>query len=713
MRALRWSFPVLLSLAVVLRAQVPVRLESGLLIEKSTRLPAGRHRLISASLDHPAITIRGDHIVVDLTGVELQGGPSDADPDSCTGAGISVEGRDVTIKGGVIRGYKVGILARRSPRLHITGTDVSYNWKPRLKSGIEQEDQSDWLSFHQNDKDEWLTYGAAIYLSESDDAEIDRTRAVQGMNGLMVTRSKGLTIWNNTFSWLSGVGLGLYRTTDSRIMHNKIDWCVRGYSHGFYNRGQDSAGLLMYEQSSRNVVAFNSITHGGDGVFLWAGQSTMDSGEGGANDNIFYDNDVSHAVANGFELTFSRNIVVRNRIDDSWHGIWGGYSFDTSIAQNTFDGNTEAIAIEHGQNNSIRSNRFSHEDTAIRLWANASQDPNWGYPKHRDTRSRDYTIAYNTFDTEKTALDVMRTSGVRVYKNQYLQVTTQLKQGSDVTGLETNDPTEDMVPPFPANYQAPLPGGMDAKLPPGARRGRATIIVDEWGPYDYKSPKIWPAASPGERPLRLRVLGPAGRWTLKSLRGATTTTRSGVVPGELVVSPPETGANLSVDLEYRGEEVITPRGEIVRAGQPYRFSYTLFDPAILWNLKMWKFTAATDPVSQRDAFNALLETRPARTLDRQPRLAFANAQAFGAGYADHIAIVGEGTVTLPRGDYRLSITSDDGIRVWVDDRFVLEDWTIHAPKEDRIPLSGGEHRIRLQYFQNTGAAALMVKIVRN
>src|SRR6478672_586281 len=154
MRSLRWSVPIVLSLAAVLQAQVPPRLASGLLIEKSTRLPAGAHRLISATLDRPAITIRGDHIVVDLTGVELQGGAPDANPDSYTGVGISVEGRDVTIKGGAIRGYKVGILARRSPRLHITGTDVSYNWKPRLLSGIEQEDQSDWLSFHQNDHDE-------------------------------------------------------------------------------------------------------------------------------------------------------------------------------------------------------------------------------------------------------------------------------------------------------------------------------------------------------------------------------------------------------------------------------------------------------------------------------------------------------------------------------------------------------------------------------
>ena len=27
----------------------------------------------------------------------------------------------------------------------------------------------------------------------------------------------------------------------------------------------------MYEQSSHNVVAYNSVTHSGDGLFLWAG----------------------------------------------------------------------------------------------------------------------------------------------------------------------------------------------------------------------------------------------------------------------------------------------------------------------------------------------------------------------------------------------------------------------------------------------------------
>ena len=34
------------------------------------------------------------------------------------------------------------------------------------------------------------------------------------------------------FSSCPAIGVGLYRVTDSTIMHNRIDWCVRGYSHG-------------------------------------------------------------------------------------------------------------------------------------------------------------------------------------------------------------------------------------------------------------------------------------------------------------------------------------------------------------------------------------------------------------------------------------------------------------------------------------------------
>jgi nitrous oxidase accessory protein NosD len=688
-----------------------VDLRAGLIVDHSIRVRPGTYRLASQGLDRPALVIRGSGVTVDLTGVTIEGSdPGDA-PDTLRGLAVLVDHASrVTIRGGAIRGYKVGILARRSPSLHVTGSDLSYNWKPHLLSGIEQENQADWLSYHNNEQDEWLRYGAAIYLSESDEAEIDHTRAVQGMNGLMVTRSARLTIWNNTFSWLSGVGIGFYRTTDSRILQNRIDWCVRGFSNGFYSRGQDSAGLLIYEQSTRNVVAYNSITHGGDGVFLWAGQSTMDTGQGGANDNVFYDNDVSHAVANGIEATFSRNVIVGNRIEDCANGIWGGYSFDTVIAKNAFRANTDGIAIEHGQHITIRDNTFADEETAIRLWANATEDPNWGYPKYRDTRSREYLIAGNRFDKERTAVSVRDATGIRLGANEYTHVMAPLETGAGVTDL-VDRPFDSPTPPIAFVPPDPIAGGMDAKLASGARRGRATIIVDSWGPYDYRSPKLWPAGKPGDRPLTLRVLGPEGRWTLGSIAGASASPTSGSVPGEVLVTPTGASADLHVELEYVGAEVVTPRGQIVPAGRPFRFSYALFDPAIDWTLRFWRFDAASDPLTEPVAFEDRLKSPPVRT-ETMRRLAYANARAFGDGFGDHIAIVADGAVDLGAGRYDLVVTSDDGVRVWVDGRLVVDDWSIHAAKEDRVPVTGGRHRLRLEYFQNTGAAALEVQVVR-
>jgi len=677
----------LLAMPIAALQTPSVVLTPGMVIDRSVRIRPGVYRLTSPALDRPAVVIRGSNISVDLTGVTLEGGEPFGDPDRYTGTGVEITGTRITVTGATIRGFKVAILARDAPDLQLSHLDLSYNWKPRLRSGIEQEDQADWLSFHNNERDEWLRYGAAIYLAHTDRAEIRDVRVVQGMNGLMVTRSSGLMIWNNTFSYLSGVGVGLYRTTDSHIMHNRVDWCVRGYSHGFYNRGQDSAGLLMYEQTSRNVVAYNSFTHGGDGVFLWAGQSTMDTGQGGANDNLFYNNDVSYAVANGFEATFSRNKFVENRIEDCWHGIWGGYSFDTLIQQNVFARNTEGIAIEHGQNIKIIANSFAGDELAIRLWANATQDPNWGYPKTRDTASRDYDIALNTFQDVKKDVDIVRTANVQRFDRAISYLI--------------------FLPPVPDA----LKDGIDAKLPAGARRGRDTIIVDEWGPYDYLSPKLWPAGRTGDRPMRLRVLGSGGRWKIVSLRGATAAETTGVAPGELVLTPADPAVDFQVEIEFVGERVVTPRGEVIPEGTPYRVSYAVFEPAIDWTVNFWTFDTDSDPLTQPAAFAARLKTTPAKTVTLT-RLAYANAGSFGDGYTTHIGVAATGAVTLATGAYNLVVTTDDGVRLWVDDKLVLEDWTIHGPKDDVVPIAGGAHRLRLEYFQNTGAAALQVRVAK-
>ena len=165
------------------------RLTAGAVLAQTTRVPQGTYALASADLAHPALIIRGSNIIVDFSGVTLRGAAPEADPDTFTGLAVLVDGgENVTVKNLTARGYKVGVLARRSTKLHITGANLSYNWKARLYSLVEHESLLDWMSYHHNEKDEWLDQGAGIYLADSDNAQIDNTTIVQGQNGLMLAR---------------------------------------------------------------------------------------------------------------------------------------------------------------------------------------------------------------------------------------------------------------------------------------------------------------------------------------------------------------------------------------------------------------------------------------------------------------------------------------------------------------------------------------------
>jgi hypothetical protein len=705
------AIAVLAALSLTEQGPVLVPLEAGMVIDRSVTIRPGIYRL-SASPDHrrPAVTIRGENITVDFNGAVLAGGPDGVAPDAYAGVGMLIDGgRRITVKNAVIRGYRVGILAWRSPDVRLSRNDVSYNWKRRLYSGVEKESLVDWMSYHQNDKDEWLKQGAAIYLAECDRAEVDHNTAVQGQNGLMVARSSGLKIWNNTIQFMSGIGVGLYRTTESTVAHNRIDWCVRGYSHGFYNRGQDSAGLLMYEQSSGNTVAYNSITHGGDGLFLWAGQSTLDTGKGGSNDNQFFANDFSHAVTNGIEATFSRNAFIQNRVEDCWHGVWGGYSFDSVWANNRFAKNTEGIAIEHGQDNRIEGNAFDGDETAIRIWQNPTQDPKWGYPKLRETKSHGYRLWRNAFKGNNTALDIRATTGVDVALNTFEKVGVRVAGDADVAldaqpkGLALTD--------YPSTPK--LPGGIDPMITDDRLRGRQRIIVDEWGPYDWKAPKLWPAGRSDEIPLRLRVLGPDGEWRLTSARGATVSSSTGRVPAEIVVTPAATSPiDFTVTLEYRGGDVVSPRGARTPAGTPYTFGYSRFFAPIDWTIRFFEYGDETDPVKRANAFAKLVSGPPLKT-GSATRLDYVSGGSIEDGVPrDRFALVAEGTTKLPPGEYMLQVISDDGVRVWMDGAMILDEWARHESKVSRVPLSGGARRFKVEYYDNTGFAELRFDIQR-
>jgi len=693
-------------------AQAPTRtqlteLRSGMVVTRSTRFRPGTYRLPAPKHNDSAVLIvRGDSLTLDLTGVVLEGMHPDSNPDLAAGVAIRVEGgRNVRIVGARVRGYKVGILARGTRGLEVRNANLSHNWKPRLFSLVEHESLADWLSFHNNEGDEWLRFGAAIYLDSVSGGLVLGNTVTQGMNALLMNRVDHVTVRDNTFSYNSGLGIGLYRSSDNTIVRNSVDFNIRGYSHGFYRRGQDSAGILLYEQSNHNVVAFNSATHGGDGLFLWAGNSTMNTGQGGANDNVFYANDFSFAPANGIEATFSRNTFLANIAEGNDYGLWGGYSYDSRIVGNCFANNRYGIAIEHGQQNNIVGNRFIGDSTAIRLWGDSIQPSDWGYPKHRDTRSRDYLVERNSYEGVPRKLQLANSSGVRV---------------SDSSSSHTPPASTRCtgIPAVPADQTHLIPAlpGVRREIPrqPVQRRYRSAIIVDEWGPYDYQYPKLWPAGdSTRAVPMRLAVHGPPGAWKLVSRSGVQDISQSSGRIGDTIrVTPrPDSSGTWEVVLEYRGGATTTARGERRAAGVPVQFAYSRYEPPITWQFRAWAWADSLDP--RRDGNWERLTSGPRLLEGTMPRLDFMWFRPTIRELPQaRFAIEATATVTLPRGDYTIRTISDDGIRVWVDGRLLIDNPTLHGSEPDYAPLTRGTHEIKVEYFQIEGWAELRVDILR-
>jgi nitrous oxidase accessory protein NosD len=599
-------------------------LTAGMVIRQSVTIQSGTYTLKGHEKDlfldttggtrcTPVIRIEGDHIEVDFQRAQLVGTTAPDRPDLFAGVAIVVKGNDVILRNARISGYKVAILAENCTDLRLIDCEVSYNYRPRLHSGRKAEDARDWLSYHHNERDEWLRYGAGIYLKNCPNVEVQGCKAKGNQNALLMVGCNEATVWNNFFQFNSGLGVGMYRCSNNRIMHNKLDWNVRGYSHGFYQRGQDSAGILLYEQSSNNLIAYNSATHSGDGLFLWAGQTTMDTGRGGCNDNLIFGNDFSHAPTNGIEVTFSRNTIRGNMLRECTYGVWGGYSFGSIIMGNLISECKTGVAIEHGQDNAIVQNLFLDNQSGLRLWANEKQPDDWGYPKNRDTRSKNTKIDRNVFLNNAKALRISASDSVQVNGENLFLGFDQLLEAqrpnrhlrflrnevyADSSRWSSIWADTEIAAARPLNFthagapQDPyhpleiavselkepdsLKGGMVAALPADFPRGRQFILVDAWGPYDFRRP-VAALDTVSNSLIMSTLLGPAGDWKVVSKTGVKNiSAEKGTVPAVLAIEREGDNKPVYIRFEYSGPEVVLDVfGRKIQPGDKYFFELTL------------------------------------------------------------------------------------------------------------------------------------------
>ncbi|HKX45374.1 MAG TPA: right-handed parallel beta-helix repeat-containing protein, partial [Planctomycetota bacterium] len=471
--------------------------------------------------------------------------------------GIVVEGRDVRLAGARVAGFRVGVHVRGSEGVAVADADVSDNFRQRLGSTYEREDTADWLWPHFNDGGEWRArYGAGLYVERSRDVAVTRLLARDVQNGIVLDRVEGSLVAGCDASFLSGWGLALWRASDNRVAGNRFDFCVRGYSHGVYNRGQDSAGILLFEQSSSNLFEANSVTHGGDGVFGFAGKEALgeapppsadfDYAGRGCNRNVFSRNDLSFAPAHGLEMTFSfDNSVWENLFEgNAICGVWFGYARRSSISSNLFIANGRAgyaserggINAEHAQHLMISENAFEGNAVGVRIWsdddAGIAETP-WAKANGRGARAN--TVARNRFDGAP-ALELLGCGRTTITEDVAPERIDADLESRDALAFEPErrftlegalgypPPPPDWAPPPVERPDLDLTEARDEvlaelgvaprELPardPRRRdvRDRKWIVMTEWGPYDWGAPWLQPLRQSGEL-HRYRLLGPPG-----------------------------------------------------------------------------------------------------------------------------------------------------------------------------------------------------------
>ncbi len=545
-----------------------------MIIRESTTITRNTYNVnADTSIRKPLIIIDGNNITIDFNQAVIQGSNDKTNPDEFYGLSILIKKgcRNITLKNVFIHGFKIGIMADGVAGLTIDNCDLSYNWRQRLLSTREKENEEDWMSYHHNENDEWLRYGAAIYLKNCTKSIITNNAVTGGQCALMMTRCEKSEIRDNNFSFNSGIGIGLYRSTYNKIYHNRLDYNVRGYSFGKYKRGQDSAAILLFEQSSNNMIAFNTATHSGDGFFLWAGQTTMDTGEGGCNDNLIYGNDFSYAPTNGIEVTFSRNQIIKNILKECDHGIWGGYSYDSDITDNHFENNRIGIAIEHGQNMNIALNEFIGDTTGIKLWSRKQQPEDWIYAKKRNTDSRNYWIAANKLSGNNIAFDIMGTDTVVLSGNIRSMVNQTLKLGERTTNIDTEN--QDAIPDIEYQKDSSLNSISADRLPESiVPEQKEQMRITEWGPYDFRYPLVWLKDIDSNGLYHFEILGPNGNWRiLKSIGFTIVKNEAGKLPSDLWAKPDLSIAGRRLQLEFVGSSFTD------RFGKKNNTGVSLFD----------------------------------------------------------------------------------------------------------------------------------------
>lgn len=371
---------------------------AGTQVQGEVRICPGRYRIADPG-ERGVIVAAASGTRIDLTGVLLESGDSVAA--GFTGVGIASKNVDgVSVLGGTVRGYRIGLRLEGGRGHRIAGSDLSGSRTDAMRSTAAQPDSSDRLDPYRLAA--FTGAGSGVVLVRTVGASVTGVTAASAQNGIGLIEARDTYIADNELQGNSGWAVSLWRSSHNVLIRNRAGRTVRCAPPGI---DCGAAAILLREGSDSNTISENDLTGSSTGLRL-TGRRPLTLPSIG---NLIYRNDASgsaiaFAAGHTWGVTF-----LENTADSAAFGFRLDHLNTSSVRANTVIGSRLAgIAMEHSADNTIEANVLLGGRAGVMVTA----------PVRGGAPSRGHRIDDNAVGGVEQGIVLQGTTGSRVRGNQ-------------------------------------------------------------------------------------------------------------------------------------------------------------------------------------------------------------------------------------------------------------------------------------------------------
>ncbi len=370
---------------------------AGTQVQGEVRVCPGRYRIADPG-ERGVIVAAASGTRIDLTGVVLESG--DSVPARFVGVGVASKDVDgVSVLGGTIRGYRIGLRLEGGRNHRVSGSDVSGSRSDALRSTAAQPDTADRLDPLRLAA--FTGTGAGLVLFRTAGASVTGVTARAAQNGIGLIDARDSYLADNEVTGNTGWGISLWQSSHNTLLRNRVHHTLR-CAPPTVDCG--AAAIILREGSDSNSIAENDLTTSSAGLRI-SGQAPLTRPSIG---NLIFRNDAS-GTGTAFTASHSWSTTfLENRGDSSAYGFRLDHVNGSVVRANTVIGARIAgIVLEHGSDNTLEANVLLGARVGIMVSA----------PRRGGAASRGHRIDDNVVGGAEQGIVLQGTSGSRVRGN--------------------------------------------------------------------------------------------------------------------------------------------------------------------------------------------------------------------------------------------------------------------------------------------------------